>query len=355
LNGPGALEPEAHQGKPTRLHQHHRNQNRPAADPGLRQQPVFELPRRNGRGGKHDYLWPGHHARIHEQPWMCSAATCSRRTRSAWCCPSKDNIDIIASLVRNGKTGDPLESEADRRNIECTSCHNPHVQAKDLVSLNFLVRDSSNGADVPGLPRSHPDNVRPGQSAGRLGHQRACPVQRQDFAPGEPGQLWHGGQPTPVSPAMSRTMRGPARLLRGQNEQDCIACHNGSSNITPMAIHQCVFLSTPRSDIHFPRETIPTMRLRSVLLNNNRHATCVDCHNGHGSETSRAISRHRRLIRISQKDIAGISAADGTSVLTPAINQYENCLRCHGTSSGNRSPIRFMDTCRCGRFRRAIL
>ena len=42
------------------------------------------------------------------------------------------------------------------------------------------------------------------------------------------------------------------------------------------------------------------------------------------------------LIRISQKDVAGISASDGISVLTPAINQYENCLRCHGTSSGKQ-------------------
>ncbi len=42
------------------------------------------------------------------------------------------------------------------------------------------------------------------------------------------------------------------------------------------------------------------------------------------------------MIRISQKNIAGISATDGTSVLTPAVNQYENCLRCHGTSSGKQ-------------------
>ncbi len=42
------------------------------------------------------------------------------------------------------------------------------------------------------------------------------------------------------------------------------------------------------------------------------------------------------LIRISQKDIAGISATDGITVLTPAVNQYENCLRCHGTSTGKQ-------------------
>jgi hypothetical protein len=30
----------------------------------------------------------------------------------------------------------------------------------------------------------------------------------------------------------------------------------------------------------------------------------------------------------------GISATDGRSVVFPAANQYENCLRCHGTSTG---------------------
>src|SRR5580698_9083823 len=41
-------------------------------------------------------------------------------------------------------------------------------------------------------------------------------------------------------------------------------------------------------------------------------------------------------MRISQKDVAGISASDGVTVLTPAVNQYENCLRCHGTSTGKQ-------------------
>ena len=59
--------------------------------------------------------------------------------------PIKDTIDIIASLVAQGKTGDPLgKVKLIDGNIECTSCHNPHVQAIDKVSLNFLVRDSSN-------------------------------------------------------------------------------------------------------------------------------------------------------------------------------------------------------------------
>jgi len=35
--------------------------------------------------------------------------------------------------------------------------------------------------------------------------------------------------------------------------------------------------------------------------------------------------------------VTGVSATDGTSVLNPAVNQFENCLRCHGTSSGKQS------------------
>ena len=26
--------------------------------------------------------------------------------------------------------------------------------------------------------------------------------------------------------------------------------------------------------------------------------------------------------------------ADGTTIVDPAVNQYENCLRCHGYSAG---------------------
>jgi hypothetical protein len=39
-------------------------------------------------------------------------------------------------------------------------------------------------------------------------------------------------------------------------------------------------------------------------------------------------------VRGSQNGVAGISATDGTTVVNPSLNQYENCLRCHGTSAG---------------------
>jgi hypothetical protein len=39
--------------------------------------------------------------------------------------------------------------------------------------------------------------------------------------------------------------------------------------------------------------------------------------------------------------VAGISATDGKTAVSPAINQYENCLRCHGTSTGKKSSVNF--------------
>ena len=76
----------------------------------------------------------------------------------------------------------------------------------------------------------------------------------------------------------------------------------------------------------------------AVVLNNNRHATCVDCHNAHASNQVTAFAAPPAL-RPSQTGATGVSALDGVTVLTPAINQYENCLRCHGTGTGKQRLI----------------
>jgi len=60
--------------------------------------------------------------------------------------PMKDSASLAASLVAQKKTADPSGAvKLINGNVECTSCHNPHVQAKDKVAQNFLVRDSSGG------------------------------------------------------------------------------------------------------------------------------------------------------------------------------------------------------------------
>ena len=55
--------------------------------------------------------------------------------------PLVDAPDLVASLVATHTTGDPAVKLI-ANNVECTSCHSPHVQAIDQLSQNFLVRDS---------------------------------------------------------------------------------------------------------------------------------------------------------------------------------------------------------------------
>ena len=253
--------------------------------------------------------------------------------------PLQDSIDLAASLVGSGKTADSTGAVTlVNGNVECTSCHNPHAQAKDPVSLNFLVKDSSNGQLCLAChdpARTMGNKVNPLADWATSAHA----VSQSKISP----SAMVGSYPTVASDACNschapHNASGPARLLRGQNEQDCIACHNGGSNISPMPAYGNVFAeyATPKVGHPFPASTNPHDAAEDVLLNNNRHATCVDCHNAHGSEQV-ASFLPPPAIRPSQKNVAGINLADGTSLLTPAVNQYENCLRCHGTSTGKQS------------------
>jgi predicted CXXCH cytochrome family protein len=252
--------------------------------------------------------------------------------------PLKDNVHLVASLAANGKTGDPSGAvKLIKGSVECTSCHDPHVQAKDLVSQNFLVRDSSTGQMC--LACHDPTRQVGGQvnpladwatSAHALSSAKISPQAGL-------GSYTTVGSDACISCHTPHNAAGPARLLRGQNEQACIACHNGGSNVSPMAPYANVFAeyAAPKVGHPFPASSNAHDAAESTLLNNNRHATCVDCHSGHGSQPV-GVFPPPPLIRISQKDVLGINASDGTSVLTPAVNQYENCLRCHGTSSGKQ-------------------
>ena len=163
--------------------------------------------------------------------------------------PFKDNVDLVATLAANGHTADPTGAvKLIKGDVECTSCHNPHVQAKDLVSQNFLVKDSSSGQLC--LACHDPTRQLGGQvnpladwstSAHALSTSKISP------------QALLGSYSTVAADACischaPHNANGTSRLLRGQNEQDCIACHNGSPNISPMAPYANVFAeyATPK-------------------------------------------------------------------------------------------------------------
>jgi predicted CXXCH cytochrome family protein len=251
--------------------------------------------------------------------------------------PLKDNIDLAASIVGSGTTADTTGAvKLIAGNVECISCHNPHVQAKDLVSQNFLVKDSSSGQLCLAChdpARRMAGVVNPLEDWTTSAHA----LSSAKIAP----QTGLGPYTTVASDACSschasHNAAGMSRLLRGQNEQDCIGCHNGA-NVSPTNSWDNVFAeyATPKVGHPLPNSTNPHDAAESTLLNNNRHATCVDCHSGHSSQPV-SVFPAPPGIRVSQRDVAGISATDGVTVLTPAVNQYENCLRCHGTSAGKQ-------------------
>ncbi len=252
----------------------------------------------------------------------------------AFALPLKDNIDLIASLAAKGTTGDPTRAvRLINGNVECSSCHNPHVQAIDPISQNFLVRNSANGA----MCLACHDPTR--QMAGKVNSladwaTSAHALSQDKISPqANVGSYTTVAQDACIGCHAPHNAQGPARLLRGANEQDCIACHNGGANLTPVAPNVFSEYLAPKIGHPFPATANPHDAAENVLLNNNRHATCVDCHNGHGSAQV-TVFPPPPLARLSQRDAAGISATDGMTAVDPIVNQYENCFRCHGSSSG---------------------
>ena len=248
--------------------------------------------------------------------------------------PLKDSPDLVATLVSQGKTADPTGAvKLIKGNIECTSCHNPHVQSVDTVVSDFLVRDSSSGQMC--LACHDPNRVVSGQINRIAGWTNGIHALAQNKTTNQPSV---GGYTTVAQNACEscheqHEAAGTARLLRGANEQDCMACHNGGTNVSPAAPNVFAEYAAPKVGHPFAAGNNPHDAAEPVLLNQNRHSTCVDCHESHAAQQV-PVFPLPPVIRASQNLSAGISAADGVTVLQPAVNQYENCLRCHGNSSG---------------------
>jgi predicted CXXCH cytochrome family protein len=247
--------------------------------------------------------------------------------------PMKDSPDLASALVSQGKTLDPLGTvKLINGNIECTTCHNPHVQATDTISQKFQVRDSSSGQLC--LACHDPNRVTTGKTnplaQWTTGIHATATNSNTTKTSTVVGEYANVAANACNSCHVMHNAPGQARLLRGVNEQDCIACHGGGTNISPAAPN--VFAEFSKTGHPLTSNGVHDAG-ESVLLNQNRHSTCADCHNAHSANQVTSFPAPPAL-RVSQNQIAGISANDGVTIVAPAVNQYENCLRCHGTSTG---------------------
>jgi len=247
--------------------------------------------------------------------------------------PFTDAPEINALLFGNPpKTADPQQKiKLIDGNIECTTCHDPHFQGIDHQVPMFLAKDSAQSQMC--LACHDPDRVA-GNNVNYLGGwENGIHTTAGNATSNNP---YVGGYPTVKDSGcnschMPHNASGPARLLRGPDEQDCISCHNGT-NLDPAIPN--VFAEYAKTGHPFPSLPNNTHdRGEPVLLNNNRHATCVDCHNPHAAQQVSGFGLPP-AVRGSQASLAGIKASDGITVINPSVNQYENCLRCHGTSVG---------------------
>lgn len=258
--------------------------------------------------------------------------------------PIQDSTDLAASIVGQGKTADPTGAvKLVNGSVECTSCHNPHVQAIDKIAQNFLVRDSSNGQLC--LSCHDPNRVVQGKVNPLTGYTGSIheTATNQVSPDGHVGLYLTVGANSCSSCHMEHNSPSTARLLRpatpastgtDAETQSCITCHNGSAYVSPSPLN--VMAETVKTTSHpLPAGTNVHDAAEPALLNNNRHATCVDCHNPHAGN---AVSQFTPApgVRPSQGQLVGISALDGNTVLRPSVNQYENCLRCHGTGAGKQ-------------------
>ncbi len=249
--------------------------------------------------------------------------------------PLKDSPNLVASLVAQGTTADPTGTvKLINGNIECTTCHNPHVEAIDQTVGMFLVRDGSSGqlclaCHEPGVRTV---NSQTNYLAGWTNGIHATAGNRTvNQSTSYLGGYSTVGQNACESCHMPHNAPGAARLLRGTNENDCSNCHSGGTNVSPSLPN--VYAEFAKTGHPFATATNTHDANENVLLNQTRHASCVDCHNPHSAGQVSSFTSPPTE-RASQSGVAGISASDGVTVVNPAVNQYENCLRCHGTSVG---------------------
>ena len=261
--------------------------------------------------------------------------------------PLADAPDLVPSLAANHTTADPTHAvKLINNNVECTSCHAPHVQAIDPVSQNFLVRDGSNGQLCLSCHEADARTVS-GQNNPLSQWSLSIHAQANNKIANAPvmGSYANVAQNACISCHMPHNSLAGPRLLRGpvpsvnnmdSATQNCMTCHAGGTNISPAILN--VYAEFAKIAHPFPAGTNMHDTSETPLLNNNRHATCVDCHSPHASQAVTSFtSPLPPVMRVSQTGVAGISATDGVTVLNPAVNQYENCLRCHGTSSGKQA------------------
>lgn len=253
----------------------------------------------------------------------------------------KDDATVVPSLVASHTTKDATVVLKEN-NIECSTCHDAHNQYKDPRTPKFLVRDNAKSElcfachDVSARTVGGIDNS-----------LTAWPNSAHATSPAAVApQAQLGGYST-VSEFACANCHSPHNalgvgLLRpnpnrptniDETSQACFTCHDGSNNLVQPLLNVTAAFNGQQGH-PFSDTGNPHALNEPIVLDRNRHTTCADCHNAHAAKPTTSFSATPDL-RPSQTGVSGVTL-DGIAVDT-ATYQYENCLRCHGTSQNKQS------------------
>jgi predicted CXXCH cytochrome family protein len=260
--------------------------------------------------------------------------------------PIKDAAHLVPELAGSQSVPDPTKSvRLIDGNIECNTCHDVHNQNIDKKSPEFLVRDNANGQiclschTVVARTVATRSNVLAQWPTGIHAKSTAQVAVKAGL-----GNYMNVGETACGACHATHNSTGAGLLRKAVDalpnidgtSQNCLNCHNGSDNmVQPLPNVQADFqkIGHPLPDANNPHSSS-----EPTLMNRNRHATCADCHQAHAANATTSFGPGPAL-RPSQNGAAGVSV-DGSILLT-ATNQFEVCLRCHGSSTDKQSLAAF--------------
>jgi predicted CXXCH cytochrome family protein len=255
----------------------------------------------------------------------------------------QDAPSLVATLVASHMTKD-ADVKLIGNNVECSTCHDVHNQFKDKRSPKFLVRDNTGSALCFACHDAAPRTLNGRDNSLTAWPNSAHAKTNVGVAP----KAGLGGYSSVSEFACSSCHASHGALGMGllrknpnrppnvdDTSQSCFTCHDGSDNLSVPTLNVLRDFNTPGQIAHPFADAGNSHAINEpVVLNRNRHATCADCHTPHAAQPTVAFTPTANL-RPSQAGVTGI-AADG-AVAKAATFQYENCLRCHGTSDKKQS------------------
>lgn len=262
--------------------------------------------------------------------------------------PQLNDAPSLVSTLYSSHTTKDSTVQLIANNVECSSCHDVHNQFKDMRSQNFLVRDNTKSALCMACHDAGARTVNGQTNTLTMWPNSAHAISTAQVAPkaGMGGyttveefgcSTCHASHNAVTTGLLRQNANRPPNV--DDTAQNCFTCHDGSDNLVQPILNVLADYKKPYGIYHPFTDSNNQHTLREpTVLDHNRHSTCSDCHTPHGSQPTTTFTT-TAVLRPSQTGVSGVDA-NGT-VLAAAVNQYENCLRCHGTSSDKSAPPQF--------------